>query len=221
MGSYKGVEPSRNTSIITRLGFLATEGQTLLTGLAYTPGLIDVYVNGSRLSLTTPNGPDYTATNGTSITFTEALSANDEIELLILNAQNVVNALTQAVADTMYAKFASVQAYTGAQHATPVAMTPTSGTVTLDLNANNYSATLTGNITLANPTNLRPGQSGVIRINTGTGPFGITSFGNQWTFEEGLQPLGSSTANVWDLYTYYVESSTKIWIGVKTNSKSS
>lgn len=219
MASYKGVEPSRNNSIITRFGFLASEGQTLVTGLSYTPGMIDVYVNGSRLAQTTPSGSDYTATNGTSVSFTEALSANDEVEFLILNAQNVINALTQAVADTMYAKFASVQAYTGAQYASPTAMSPTTGAVTLDLNRNNYEATLTGNITLANPSNMRPGQSGVLRLNTGTGPFGISSYGSYWAFEEGLAPIGSQSTNAWDLYMYYVESSTKIWIGVKTNSK--
>ena len=43
--------------------------------------------------------------------------------------------------------------------------------VTLDLNAGfNFSTTLTGNITLANPTNAKPGQSGVIVLTQdGTG----------------------------------------------------
>jgi hypothetical protein len=55
---------------------LATAGQTLLS-VNYLVGQVQVYVNGALLY---PN--DYTATNGVSITFTSALSLNDEITVV-------------------------------------------------------------------------------------------------------------------------------------------
>lgn len=55
---------------------LATAGQTLLS-VNYLVGQVQVYVNGVLLY---PN--EYTATNGTSITFTSALSLNDEITVV-------------------------------------------------------------------------------------------------------------------------------------------
>jgi hypothetical protein len=50
----------------------ATAGQTTLT-VAYTPGYVDVYVNGVRLL-----DADFTATNGTSIVLDTGMALNDE-----------------------------------------------------------------------------------------------------------------------------------------------
>lgn len=58
--------------------FIATEGQTVVTSsTTYTPALLDVYVNGVMLFT-----DEYTATNGTTVTFTEALEALDEVKLI-------------------------------------------------------------------------------------------------------------------------------------------
>ena len=55
----------------------ATANQTSLT-VAYTVGKVAVYVNGVKYLV----GTDVTATNGTSLTFTSALSAGDKIEVV-------------------------------------------------------------------------------------------------------------------------------------------
>lgn len=60
----------------------ATAGQTSFTVTGgYTPGKIQVYINGVLLA-----PADYTATNGTSITFTSALALNDEISVAIFKS---------------------------------------------------------------------------------------------------------------------------------------
>jgi len=58
--------------------FVAAEGQTTVTSATtYTPALLDVYVNGVMLFT-----DEYTATNGTTVTFTDALEVGDEIKLI-------------------------------------------------------------------------------------------------------------------------------------------
>jgi hypothetical protein len=63
---------------------LATAGQTVISGvdqnsktLSYPIGLIGVFLNGIKQV----NGVDYTATNGSSITFLSALALNDVVEI--------------------------------------------------------------------------------------------------------------------------------------------
>jgi len=71
---------SRSTNATaTRLDFIATAGQATKTGLTYTVGNIDCFLNGSKMTL----GTDFTATDGVSVTFTPALTLNDEVQLIM------------------------------------------------------------------------------------------------------------------------------------------
>ena len=56
--------------------FTATAGQTSFT-VSYTPGLVDVYYNGSKLS-----SSEYTASNGTTIVLANAAVVNDALEVI-------------------------------------------------------------------------------------------------------------------------------------------
>jgi hypothetical protein len=56
--------------------YTATQDQTTFSA-TYTVGLLDVYLNGVRLS-----GNDYTATNGTSVVLTSAANLGDVIDLI-------------------------------------------------------------------------------------------------------------------------------------------
>ena len=56
----------------------ATAGQTTVTGLTYTAGLVDVYLNGIKLVV----GTDVTATNGTSIVLAAGAAVNDIIQIM-------------------------------------------------------------------------------------------------------------------------------------------
>ena len=84
-------------------------------------------------------------------------------------------------------------------------------TITLDFRtANNFSTTLTGNVTFANPSNISAGQSGVIFITQdGTGSR-TAAFGSYWDFSEGTAPTLSTGANAVDMIVWIARSSTKI-----------
>jgi hypothetical protein len=93
-------------------------------------------------------------------------------------------------------------------------------TVTPDFEAsNNFSLTLTGTATLANPTNLAAGQSGVIVITQdGTGSRTM-SYGSYWKFAGGSAPTLTTTASAVDILAYYVDSTTRITARLITDVK--
>ena len=102
------------------------------------------------------------------------------------------------------------QTYTKSQRGAVSALTY-GATITPDFSAsNNFSATLTGNTTLANPTNLTAGQSGVITITQDATGGRTMAFGSYWKFANGTAPTLSTSASAVDDLAYYVESSTRI-----------
>lgn len=112
--------------------------------------------------------------------------------------------------DAATAKTNANQSFSVAQRGTITALTD-GATITPDMNnANNFSVTLGGNRTLANPTNLTAGQSGVIVITQdGTGSRTL-AYGSYFKFPGGTAPTLTTTASAVDVLAYYVESSTRI-----------
>lgn len=138
--------------------------------------------------------------NGTTI---EELQTADAIAGLIIGTD------VQAYdADT--AKTDVAQSFTAAQRGAISALTDGS-TITPDFAvANNFSVTLGGNRTLANPSNLVAGQSGSIFITQdGTGSRTL-AYGSYWDFAGGTAPTLSTTAAAVDRIDYIVRSSTSI-----------
>jgi hypothetical protein len=111
-------------------------------------------------------------------------------------------------ADT--AKTDVVQSFTAAQRGAISALTD-GATITANFAlANNFSVTLGGNRTLANPSNLTAGQSGCIWITQdGTGSRTL-AYGSQWDFSGGTAPTLTTAANARDCIVYAVQSSTQI-----------
>ena len=111
-------------------------------------------------------------------------------------------------ADT--AKTDVAQTYTAAQRGTITTLTD-GATVTPDFAAsNNYTLTLGGNRTIANPTNLTAGQSGsIFLVQDGTGSR-TASWGSYWDFAGGTAPTLTTTASAVDRIDYVVRSSTSI-----------
>ena len=97
--SYLGRSAKLSLKAQEKVSFLATAGQTVKTGLSYTPSFIEVYVNGVLLTDTT----DFTATNGNSVTFTVALLLNDEVTVISLKTFTVADHYTKSDADTLLA----------------------------------------------------------------------------------------------------------------------
>lgn len=111
-------------------------------------------------------------------------------------------------ADT--AKTDTAQTYTAGQRGEVTALTD-GATITPDLaDSNNFSVTLGGNRTLANPSNIVAGQSGSIFITQdGTGSRTL-AYGSYYDFAGGTAPTLSTAASAVDRIDYVVRSSTSI-----------
>jgi len=108
------------------------------------------------------------------------------------------------------ARLATAQTFTAAQRGAVVALTDASSIATDMALGNNFSVTLGGNRTLANPTNLTAGQAGIIVITQdGTGSRTL-AYGSYFKFPAGTAPTLTTTASAVDVLAYYVESSTRI-----------
>lgn len=92
---YNGIDGS---VAMVKESFIATEGQTTFTiSSSYTVGLIDVFVNGLKVLV----GVDVTATDGSTIVFTEGLVENDIVDVTCFGAFQVANTYTQGQVDTL------------------------------------------------------------------------------------------------------------------------
>jgi hypothetical protein len=115
-----------------------------------------------------------------------------------------------------FAQLAVAQSFTAAQRGTISTLTD-GATITPDFaTANNFSVTLGGNRTLADPTNLTAGQSGCIWITQSTGSHTL-AYGSAWDFTGGTAPTLSTAASSVDCLVYAVQSSTKITATLVTN----
>ena len=126
--SYLGRSAKLSLKAQEKVSFLATAGQTSKTGLSYTVGFIEVYVNGVLLTDTT----DFTATNGNSITFTVALLLNDEVTVISLKTFSVADHYNKTEADTLLAAKATIANFTS----TGIDDNATSTAVTIDASEN-------------------------------------------------------------------------------------
>jgi hypothetical protein len=120
------------------------------------------------------------------------------------------SAITVATAGTDYAGVATAQTFTKGQRGAIVTLTD-GATVTPDMaDGNNFSLTLGGNRTLANPTNLTAGQSGsIFLVQDGTGSRTL-AYGSYYDFAGGTAPTLTTTANAVDRIDYVVRSTTSI-----------
>ena len=74
-------------NIYVKTTVTATAGQTTVTGLTYTVGLVNVYLNGVKLIV----GQDVTATTGTSIVLASGAAVNDIIQIIAFVAGDAVS----------------------------------------------------------------------------------------------------------------------------------
>ena len=74
-------------TVFTTTTTTATANQTTVTGLTYTAGLINVYLNGVKLVV----GVDVTATSGTSIVLAAGAAVNDIIQTVAFNPAEAFN----------------------------------------------------------------------------------------------------------------------------------
>ena len=105
----------------------------------------------------------------------------------------------------------SLSLYVNGSAAGAVGTLTDGATITPDYSTfNNFSVTLGGNRTLANPTNLQPGQSGVIWVSQDATGSRTLTFGSYWKFPGNTAPTLTTTASAVDAIVYSVRSTTSI-----------
>jgi len=77
MSGYIGNIPTPQATQ-TRDTFTATAGQTSFATSGYTPGFLDVFLNGVHLV----SGTDYTASNGSDVVLTSGAALNDTLQVV-------------------------------------------------------------------------------------------------------------------------------------------
>ena len=154
--------------------------------------------------------------NAASLVF-EGATDNDFETTLAVTDPTADRTLTLPNATSTLAGLAITQSFTKAQRGTITSFTSSSGTATPDFAAaNNFSITLSENTTLANPSNLTAGQSGVIFI-TQDSTARTLSFGSYWDFSGGNPPTISTGSGAVDALAYAVRTTTSIHATLLTN----
>mgnify|MGYP003672916842 CR=1 FL=1 len=127
---------------------------------------------------------------------------------------SAITALTLDMSDAGKAVFNAGATFDASVTAKTDTDTSNSGNVTLDYAANqNFVLTMTGNVTLANPSTEVVGQSGFISfIQDGTGSR-VLSVGNQYFCAGGSVIVLSTAANSIDIVPYVVVAAGKICLG--------
>lgn len=91
-------------------------------------------------------------------------------------------------------------------------------TITPDFSVrNNFSVTLGGNRTLANPSNPTAGQSGIIYVTQDATGSRTLAYGSYWKFPAGTAPTLTTTGNAVDALVYTVRSATSITVNSVLN----
>jgi len=143
----------------------------------------------------------------TTLTVTGTTTLATSLTGILKGTSGVVSVAT---AGTDYAGISNVQTFTAGQRGGVSALTSAS-TITPNLaTANNFSLTLDTNATLANPTNIVAGQSGVILITQDATGSRTLAYGTYWKFAGGTAPTLTTTASAVDALVYYVNSATAI-----------
>ena len=210
---YLGVKTSDPT--------LDNDGNALVAGALYFNSSSEVMrlYTGSAWVAAYVSGSGYLAAANDLSDLADAGTARTNLGLVIgtdvqaYDATIVVDAdigVSVQAYDADTAKTDVTQSFTAAQRGAITALTD-GATITPDFAvANNFSVTLGGNRTMANPSNLVAGQSGSIFIvQDGTGSRTL-AWGSYWDFAAGTAPTLTTTAGAVDRVDYIVRTTGSI-----------
>ena len=182
-------------------GSAAISGSKIVAGTTSVLGVVQLTDSTSSTSTTTAATPN------------AVKSAYDLADAALpKTGGTMTGAITFAAGQTItgYGLLDGAQTWTKGQRGEITALTD-GATITADFaDSNNFSVTLGGNRTLANPSNIVAGQSGCIWITQdGTGSRTL-AYGTDWEFTGGTAPTLTTTAGAVDCLVYAVQSATKI-----------
>ena len=203
--AYIGKTPSQ--AVRQRYYFTASGSETSFSGaddngntLIFSDGeYVDVSKNGTSLIA----GTNYNTTTANTIAGLSGISSSDVIEVIVYDTFSVHSGI-----------FNGPTTFNGSVSAPTLTDTSNTGSVTLDFSANqNFILTLTGNVTLANPTTESVGQSGFIAfIQDSTGGRTV-SLGTDYETATGAGLTLSSAASKTDLVPYIVVAANRVLLG--------
>ena len=149
-------------------------------------------------------GPPHSA--GATYTLTLPNNTGTNNQFLTTNGSGVLSWSSPAGGVSL----STANTWTAGQRAEITALAD-GATITPNLNdSNNYSVTLGGNRTIANPTNITAGQSGSIFISQDGSGSRTVSWGSYWDWAGDAAPTLSTGANQVDRIDYVVRSATSI-----------
>ena len=158
---------------------------------------------------------------GTSVNELIPVSSADVRYVAVSTDSTITGAKTFTSATTFSAitTFTSTVVGNGAQaYSSPVSVAVVTSAVSLDFaTGNNFTTILNGNVSIANPVNPQPGQSGIIYVLQDGAGSRTMSFNANWKFEGGTAPTLSTAASAVDALIYNVRTSTAISGFVITN----
>ena len=180
-----------------------------ITGVTFT----SIIVTGGSITGVTFSSSSATITGGSITGITDLAVADGGTGASTLTGiikGSGTSALTTATAGTDYAGIDTAQTFTKGQRGEITTLTD-GATVTPDMaDSNNFTLTLGGNRTLANPSNLTAGQSGSIFIVQDATGSRTLAYGNQYDFIGGTAPTLSTSANAIDRIDYVVRTTGSI-----------
>ena len=179
------------------------------TGFISAPTTIGTMLiwNGSNFVWQNPMG-NYAALSGSS---TQVFNA--------ANAITTTEVVTLGQANSIYSGLNSAQTFSKGQAGAIVTLAYATSLAWDCTTANNFTVTLTGNTTLAFPTNPQAGQSGILLVIQDATGGRTMAFASGFRFAGGTAPSLTATANAVDAIMYYVNSSNFIYITIANNIK--
>jgi hypothetical protein len=209
-----GIEASADVTDATNVTAAGALMDSELAGLAAVKATTGTFLTADQTKL---DGIETSAdvTDATNVTAAGALMDSEVTNLAAVKAFATSDYATAAQGTTADAALPKAG---GTMTGTAVASTNTdatnTGSVTLDFATNqNFVLTLTGNVTLANPTTETVGQSGFIAcIQDGTGSRTL-SLGTDYETAAGAGITLTSTASATDLVPYLVVAANRILLG--------
>ena len=100
-----------------------------------------------------------------------------------------------------------IQTFTRGQSGQYVTLTSTSGSIAINLSlGNNFQHALTESTTLAAPSNISPGQAGIIEFTQNASSLKTLAFNSFWKFPSAAVPIITPTLSAVDVLSYVINS---------------
>jgi hypothetical protein len=181
---------------------------TLGAATATTVNKVTFTAPASGSTLTIADGKTLTASNTLTLAGTDGKTLTVSNTLALAGTDSTT--MTFPATSATVAGLSIAQSFS-AQQRGAISVLTDGATITPDFSlGNNYSVTLGGNRTLANPTNLTAGATGSIFVSQdGTGSRTL-SWGSYWDFAGGTAPTLTTTASAVDRIDYVVRTTTSI-----------